>query len=135
AYDPLAGHDAAVLDAYARLLTAYPAVATLECVLPCLETPDAEMQKVAAAVRNAGLLLSAIAVSPAPDLKSTPPGSVWPACPPLETVYAAARRAFPDLPLGGGMFSYFTELNRKRPPVRLLDFITHTTSPLVHAAD
>ena len=33
------------------------------------------------------------------------------------------------------MFSFFTELNRKRPPAELLDFVTHTTSPIVHAAD
>ncbi|MGN6376878.1 MAG: hypothetical protein ACTHMG_15190 [Sphingomonas sp.] len=37
--------------------------------------------------------------------------------------------------LGGGLFSYFTELNRKRPPVELLDFVTHATNPIVHAAD
>ncbi len=74
-------------------------------------------------------------MSPAVDRRSTPPGSVWPACPPLEEVYAAARQAFPNLPLGGGMFSYFTELNRKRPPVELLDFVTHCTCPIVHDAD
>ncbi|RUU77069.1 hypothetical protein EOC06_24975, partial [Mesorhizobium sp. M7A.F.Ca.MR.362.00.0.0] len=50
-------------------------------------------------------------------------------------VYAAARRAFPDIRLGGGMFSYFTELNRKRVPADQLDFITHCTCPIVHAAD
>src|SRR3546814_17729000 len=33
------------------------------------------------------------------------------------------------------MFSYFTELNRKRPPVGLLDFVRHATCPIVHAAD
>jgi hypothetical protein len=33
------------------------------------------------------------------------------------------------------MFSYFTELNRKRPPAQMLDFVTHTTCPIVHAAD
>src|SRR3546814_19790057 len=33
------------------------------------------------------------------------------------------------------MFSYFTELNRKRPPVGLLDFVSHATCPIVHAAD
>lgn len=134
-FNPLAGHDAAALQGYAALLSAYPAAATLEFVLPCRAAPDVEMKEIAAAVREAGLPLSAVAVSPAPDLKSTPPGSVWPECPPLDEVYATARAAFPDLPLGGGMFSYFTELNRKRPPVHLLDFITHTTSPLVHAAD
>jgi hypothetical protein len=33
------------------------------------------------------------------------------------------------------MYCFFTELNRKRPPVELLDFVTHTTCPIVHAAD
>jgi hypothetical protein len=33
------------------------------------------------------------------------------------------------------MFSYFTELNRKRPPAELLDLVTFTTSALVHAGD
>jgi hypothetical protein len=33
------------------------------------------------------------------------------------------------------MFSFFTELNRKRPPEGVLDYVTHTTSPIVHAAD
>jgi hypothetical protein len=33
------------------------------------------------------------------------------------------------------MAAYFTELNRKRPPAALLDYVTHTTCPIVHAAD
>jgi hypothetical protein len=33
------------------------------------------------------------------------------------------------------MAAYFTELNRKRPPSKSLDFVTHTTCPIVHAAD
>jgi len=33
------------------------------------------------------------------------------------------------------MFSYFTALNRKRPPHELLDFVSFTTSALVHAGD
>jgi D-apionolactonase len=33
------------------------------------------------------------------------------------------------------MASYFTELNRKRPPVATIDAISCTTSPIVHAAD
>jgi hypothetical protein len=53
----------------------------------------------------------------------------------LETLYKAARAAFPGVKLGGGMFSFFTELNRKRPPAHLLDFVHNTTCPIVHAAD
>ena len=33
------------------------------------------------------------------------------------------------------MATYFTELNRKRPPAALLDYVTNTTCPAVHAAD
>ena len=46
-----------------------------------------------------------------------------------------ARQAFPSVRLGGGMFSFFTELNRKRPPAELLDFVHNGTCPIVHAAD
>jgi D-apionolactonase len=77
----------------------------------------------------------AVMVSPAPDLKCTLPGSPWPPCPPLEDCYRAARVAFPAARLGGGMFSFFTELNRKRPPVELLDFVTFTTVAIFHAGD
>lgn len=134
-FNPLEGHDIDVLKGYARLLDACPASATLEFVLPCKAAPAAELDAAARMVAGSGLVLSAIAVCPAPDLKSTPPGSRWPECPPLDEVYRAARRAFPGLRLGGGMFSYFTELNRKRPPAGMLDFVTHTTAPIVHAAD
>lgn len=134
-YDPTRGHGLDDLRAFARLANAHAAATTLECVVVCAGDLDAEMSGVADLVRQAGLKLSAIAVSPSVDRQSTPPGSTWPDCPPLEDVYAAARRAFPDIRLGGGMFSYFTELNRKRVPADQLDFITHCTCPIVHAAD
>ncbi|RUT86706.1 MULTISPECIES: hypothetical protein [unclassified Mesorhizobium] len=134
-YDPTRGHGLDALRAFARLANAHAAATTLECVVVCAGDLDAEMSGVADLVRQAGLKLSAIALSPSVDRQSTPPGSAWPDCPPLEDVYAAARRAFPDIRLGGGMFSYFTELNRKRVPADQLDFITHCTCPIVHAAD
>jgi hypothetical protein len=134
-YDPTRGHGFEALHAFARLAEAYKSGTTLECVVACDGDLDAELSGVAGMVRRAGLRLDAIAVSPSVDRQSTPPGSVWPPCPPLEDVYAAARRAFPDIRLGGGMFSYFTELNRKRVPAGPLDFITHCTCPIVHAAD
>jgi len=134
-YDPTRGHGLDALHSFARLAAAYPADTTLECVVASAGDLDAELSAVADMVRQAGLKLSAIAVSPSVDRQSTPPGSAWPDCPPLEDVYAAARRAFPDIRLGGGMFSYFTELNRKRVPADQLDFVTHCTCPIVHAAD
>ena len=50
-------------------------------------------------------------------------------------LYQSVRKAFPNARIGGGMFSYFTELNRKRPPVDSLDIVTFTTCPIVHMGD
>ena len=135
AFDPTVGDGAEALAAFARLQAAYPAAYDLECVVVGEGDLRTELDDVAEGVAGAGLRLASVAVCPTADRKSTPPGSAWPACPPLEDVYAAARAAFPGVMLGGGMFSYFTELNRKRPPVELLDFVTHATNPIVHAAD
>lgn len=134
-FDASAGQGEQALAALAQIAGRSGARRTLECVIAADGDPDAELQQIAGQVRAARLALDAVAVFPRPDLQSTPPGSVWPDCPPLERIYAAARRAFPDLPLGGGMFSYFTELNRKRVPADSLDFIAHATCPIVHAAD
>ena len=135
-FDPLAGHGVDDLKRFARIADETPeAEIALEFVLPARGDLDAECQAGAAAIREAGLRLDTLVVGPDADRGSTPPGSAWPACPPLSDIYAAARRAFPQVRLGGGMFSYFTELNRKRVPLEPLDFVTHATCPIVHAAD
>jgi D-apionolactonase len=120
---------------YRRLGEATGVRIVLEILLPGKASPEAELGRIAATAKECGLLPAAIAVSPAVDLKAVLPGSKGPDAPALADIYRAARVAFPGVALGGGMFSFFTELNRKRPPVELLDFVTHTTSPIVHAAD
>jgi D-apionolactonase len=134
-FDPRRGHEAALLRRYKKLAEAIDADVVLEIVLPGVEEPGVEIKRVAEEVRRSRLELSAVAVSPAADLKSVLPGSVGAKAPSLESIYLAARAAFPGIRLGGGMFSFFTELNRKRPPATMLDFVTHTTCPIVHAAD
>lgn len=129
------GQGAAELRALARAISLVSARRTLECVLAADGDLDVELAGLAAAVADAGLAIDAVAVFPRADLQSTPPGSAWPPCPPLGDVYAAAARAFPGLPIGGGMYGYFTELNRKRVPADGLAFVTHATCPIVHAAD
>lgn len=133
--DARQGHGARELAAYKALGEKTGAEVALEIVIPGLSEPEAELKPIAGSVREAGLKPAAIAVSPAADLRGVLPGSKGPAVPPLETIYAAARAAFPGVTLGGGMFSFFTELNRKRPPAQLLDYVTHTTCPITHAAD
>jgi hypothetical protein len=133
--DPRSGHGLAQLSGYRKLAEHAGASVVLEVVVESLDQYDAELQRLAAQVKQAGLALEGVAVCPVGDLKSVLPGGVRPAAPPLEALYAAARAAFPSVKLGGGMFSFFTELNRKRPPTRGLDFVMNTTCPIVHAAD
>jgi len=137
AFRPTAGHDHEHLRGFAEIgrgATDEPAC-VLELVVPGQHSVDDELREVAAMARDASLNLSAVIVSPAADRRSTLPGSAWPSCPPLAEIYRAARGAFPGLSIGGGVLSYFTELTRKRPPVDLLDFVSHCTCPIVHAAD
>lgn len=117
----------------------------LEAVLPCrdatgLPTDDLvtlarDLDLLATAVRRSGVRFDRIALSPACDLKSTTPGGTWPKAPPFEAIAAGARAAFPEARIGGGFFGSFTELNRKRPPEGLFDFLGHAIFPTVHAGD
>ncbi len=135
-FDPGIGHGVAELERLRILADAVPlAERVLEFVVPTSGPLAGIFDDAAAAVLHSGLAPHAVAALADVDRRSTPPGSAWPPCPPLEDIYAEARRAFPGVALGGGMFSYFTELNRKRVPAALLDFVTHATCPIVHAAD
>ena len=122
--------------AFAALQHAVPdMVYDLELIGAFDGPPGPELDAHARAMTEAGFAPASVFTCPSVDRQSTPPGSGWPACPPLEEVHAAAAQAFPNVTRGGGMASLFTELNRKRPPSEGLDFITHGLCPIVHAAD
>lgn len=123
------------IDLYRKLGDTVGADIVLEIVTAGGMDPAAELVPLGETVRAAGLKPSAVTVFPAQDMKSVLPGSAWPKMPGFEEIYGAARKAFPGVRLGGGMATYFTELNRKRSPAALLDYVTHTTCPNVHAAD
>ncbi|WP_075219137.1 hypothetical protein [Acuticoccus yangtzensis] len=142
-FDARAGHDAATIAAYVALGEAVGAPLVLEAVVPCEDPAGAPTDDPAVLERDMAALAAAvgdapferIAVSPGSDLKCTLPGTAFPPAPPWEALAGAARAAFPNVPIGGGMFSYFTELNRKRPPKGLFDFVGHSGAPVVHAGD
>ncbi len=134
-FDPRQGHGVALLNGYRALAERTGAKVALEIVVGSIDAFALELRGVANAVARAGLQLAAVAVCPVGDLKSVLPGGPRPPAPPLDALYAAARSAFPGVRLGGGMFSFFTELNRKRPPAAALDFAMYSTCPTVHAAD
>jgi D-apionolactonase len=108
---------------------------TLEIILPAKEPADREVGTIASAVNAAGLIPASVVVTQIHDLKSFQPNTPRPWGPTYEEMAAAARTSFPDAKLGGGMLSYFTELNRKPAPKGIFDFITHTGCPIVHAPD
>ncbi|EJC64099.1 hypothetical protein Rleg5DRAFT_0809 [Rhizobium leguminosarum bv. viciae WSM1455] len=134
-FDPGAGHGVEALRRFAAIATVHRGRSTLEIALPCKSSPSSEAAETAHQMRLAEFRPDAIMISPSVDRQSTPPGSTWPECPPLDEVYSAARATFPGIRIGGGMLSYFTELNRKRVPDGQLDFVSHCTNPIVHAAD
>ncbi len=134
-FDPRQKHGLRELYGYRVLCEQTGAQAALEVVIESVDRFRQELQKLAGMVGESGIRLSSLAVVPAGDLKSVLPGGPRPPAPELGDLYAAARAAFPGVRLGGGMFSFFTELNRKRPPAELLDFVGNTTCPIVHAAD
>ena len=129
------GRGLAELDTYRKVAETLPAPVVMEVVIPDDVDAEASLSPIAAAIARAQLPLSAIVVSSAADLKSWQPGAKRPERPTVEEISKAARAAFPRVQLGGGMLSYFTELNRKRPNAELVDFVTHTTCSIVHAAD
>ena len=133
--DPRSRHGLKELYGYRVLAEESKAGVVLEAVIESVESFRQELTGLAATVRQSGIKLASLAIVPAGDLKSVLPGGPRPPAPKLEELYAAARAAFPDVRLGGGMFSFFTELNRKRPPAKLLDFVVNSTCPIVHAAD
>jgi D-apionolactonase len=109
--------------------------ATLEIVLPAKAAATEEVDAIAGALRTAGFKPDAVVITQMHDLKSFQPTAPRPWGPSYEEMAAAARKAFPGVALGGGMLSYFTELNRKPAPKGVFDFITHTACPIVHSAD
>ena len=133
--DPRKKHGLKELYGYRVLSEETGAEVALEVVIENIVEFRKELDQLAGMVSQSGIKLSSIAVVPVGDLKSVLPGGPRPPAPKLEDLYAAAREAFPGIRLGGGMFSFFTELNRKHPPAKLLDFVVNTTCPIVHAAD
>ncbi|SEC65430.1 hypothetical protein [Rhodobacter sp. 24-YEA-8] len=123
------------LAAFAALQVAYPAgIYDLELICRFRGDPVPELTSHARDLGASGLAVASVFVCPSVDRQSTPPGSAWPDCPPLDQIHAAAARAFPGIKRGGGMASFFPELNRKRPPAGL-DFVSHGFCPIIHASD
>jgi hypothetical protein len=124
--------DLAAVAAHRRGL---PVRVQLDMVVPDSLSAEEAAARSAAVCEAVGLAVDAVRLLAVSYLKSFQPSDRWPDLPPLEEYARAARKSFPHARVGGGMFTYFTELNRKRPSADELDFIGHATCPIVHAAD
>ena len=126
---------AAQLDAAQSLAVRIGAAVQLDVVCPDDASPEHAAAQVALACRGAGLAPAALRLLPRAYLKSYQPSGRWPEVAALEHCARALRAAFPAARIGGGMFTNFTELNRRRQRAEAIDFIGHTNCPIVHAAD
>ena len=106
----------------------------LQAVIPDNDF-KAEIAELAIRCRQEKINLSAIHVAPAMYLNSLMPGPSWPNVTKLATLYDEVRLQFPDIAIGGGMLSFFTEINRHRPPTAHIDFVSHASNTLTHAGD
>jgi D-apionolactonase len=102
---------------------------------------ELELQFAIAAVQPEAELSAWAAAGRAHSVLVTPWG-LWPLAPregrgsaSLDNIAVAARAAFPSAAIGGGVLTGFTEFNRNRPPVGAVDYVTHATTAIVHAAD
>lgn len=144
-FDPRHGHHAQTLRRYAALGAALGCKLLLEAVAPCEDAagrPTADvgvlrrdLSRIREAIDASGARFAEIAVTIGCDMKCVLPGSPFPPAPSWEELVAAAREILPPAALGGGAFAFFTELNRKRPPAGLFDFVGHYTCPIFHAGD
>lgn len=130
----LGEHDSEHLKQAAALGHATGAPVELQAVIPDNDFIT-EISTLATQCQDANLRLHAIHVAPAIYLKSIMPGTSWPEVTPLADIYGQVRKHFPDVAVGGGMLSFFPELNRYRPPMEHLDFISHASNTITHACD
>ncbi|MBZ9938386.1 hypothetical protein LB518_18955 [Mesorhizobium sp. BR1-1-16] len=108
---------------------------TIEVVITDGPDPSAALAELRARLYAADIVPRRVLALPAAYLASHQPSGPWPegATPTDATV--AARAAFPDAEIGGGMLTSFTEFNRCPPDLALADFVSHGMTAIVHAAD
>ncbi|MBW5818654.1 hypothetical protein H0I54_21320 [Yersinia kristensenii] len=134
-YDPAAQHNLEHLAAASQLAAETHLPVAFELLLTASHDPKPEILQAAQWLKEVGISPVSVAIFPKVDERSFQPGETRPPSPSDVDIYSAAKKAFPNIPIGGGSPAFFTEFNRKRPSAGAFDFITHATTPTVHAAD
>lgn len=99
------------------------------------EAPELQLHDLSCVLAEASDQPKGLLVTPAAYLHSYQPDGTWPGGPTPDELAVLAREILPGYQIGGGVPTYFTELNRCRPSPGTFDYLTHATSPIVHAAD
>jgi hypothetical protein len=126
---------AAICGRASAILTAAPAEIELEVVVPAADDPQTALARVADECKKASFKVARVLALPEPYLLSYQPGGLWPSGPAPQDLWPHVRNAFPQAGIGGGVLTYFTELNRCRPPASGCDYIAHGSTAITHAAD
>lgn len=127
-------------DAFEQLQRALQVCATTRTAVWLLvvvddEQPQAQLSGLAELIRSSRATVNGVLLTPGAYLQSYQPDGHWPQGLTPTQVAVLAREFLPDVLIGGGFPTYFTELNRCRPAYDSFDYLTHATTPIVHAAD
>jgi D-apionolactonase len=127
--------DGADLTRAAEFSTKLGASVLAEIIIPGIR-PDQEIERERKRLfAAAGIAPRAVVVCPIRDMRTRPTGPPPANETDIAEIIDAARRQFPEARIGGGMLTLFTELNRNPPPAEILDFVTHGSTAITHAAD
>jgi D-apionolactonase len=107
----------------------------LEVMVPSIDDPRMALARVAAECKNSALTIARVLALPESYLRSYQPAGPWPAGPKPQDLGKYAREAFSGAQIGGGVLTYFAELNRCRPDTSWCDYILHGSTAITHAAD
>ena len=130
----LTKHSVEHLKQAAQLARSIDTEIELQAVIPDRDFKS-EIAELASRCRDIAVSIRAINVAPEIYLHSIMPGPSWPKVTELAEIYDEVREYFPKVKIGGGMLSFFPELNRHRPPIKHLDFISHASNTITHACD
>ena len=104
-------------DRISELLSVADARLRLDLTIPNVARSEPVLDALRASLLNASVVPESIAIFPSEQV-----------------CIDFARRAFPDSQVGGGTPNFFAQLNRLEG-LGVVDFVTFTTSPIVHGAD
>ena len=117
------------------LIAASPAEIEMEVVVPSGGDPRISLTDVADACKSSFLAVARVMALPESYLHSYQPAGPWPGGPTSHDLCRYARELFSEAEIGGGVLTYFTELNRCRPDTALCDYVLHGSTAIAHAAD